>query len=218
MIKNQPNIILLGAPASGKGTLAKELVSELKYTHLSTGDMFRQITKGVTPLGKKVKALMSTGNLISDDITNELAGKFITKLVKAKKPFILDGYPRTKNQAAYLNKLGKINFLVIYLDIPWKLAAQRIVGRRSCPTCGAVYNVFSLPPKKKDVCDKCGSKLVTRKDDNIQTARNRYMIYLKQTQPLINLYKKQKILETIKISNKTNVLKETLAVIKKWSS
>ena len=218
MIKKYPNIILLGAPASGKGTLAADLVKECKYKHLSTGDMFRTTAKENTPLGKKVKVLMTTGNLIPDKITNEMAGKFITKLVKDKKHFILDGYPRTKNQAEYLEKLGKINFLVIFMDIPWKVAARRILGRRSCPKCGAIYNVFTKKPKKANICDKCNTTLVARKDDTIQTAQNRFKVYMNLTEPLIKLYKKQKILKTIKIDEHTDVLKETLKIISKWSS
>ena len=218
MIKKYPNIILLGAPGSGKGTLAAELVKTCGYKHLSTGDMFRQTAKSNTTFGKTVKVMMTTGNLIPDEITNEMAVKFITKLVKANKHFILDGYPRTKNQADYLKKLGKIDFVVIYMAIPWKVAARRILGRRSCLKCGAIFNIYTKQPKKSDICDKCGTTLVTRKDDTIETAQNRFKVYIKQTQPLIKLYRKQKILTTIKIDEKTVVVKKTLEIIKKWSS
>ena len=180
--------------------------------------MFRNTAKENTPLGKKIKVLMATGHLISDDITNEMASKFINKLVKAKKHFILDGYPRTLNQAKYLEKLGNIPFLVIYMNIPWELAAKRILGRRSCPKCGSIYNVFSMPPKKKGICDKCGTELISRKDDSVETAQNRFKIYINLTDPLIAYYKKKNMLATIKIDEKTNVYSKTLAIIKKWSS
>ena len=216
MIKKYPNIILLGAPGSGKGTLAQMLVKELNYEHLSTGDMFRQTAKEDTPFGRNVKALMETGHLISDDITNEMTAQYINKMLKAKKHFILDGYPRTKNQAAYLEKIGDIDFLVIFMDISSELAIKRISGRRSCPNCHQVYNIFYAPSKSGNLCEKCGTELFCRKDDNAETAKNRFKVYINLTEPLIAYYKKKGNLVTLKVTEKTDVLKETLDIIKKF--
>ena len=205
MIKNLPNIILLGAPGSGKGTLAQNLVKELGYQHLSTGDMFRNTAKEDSDFGRKVKSLMETGNLISDDITNEMTATFI-----------LYGYPRTLNQAEYLAKLGEIPFIVIFMDIPMDLAIKRIAGRRSCPNCHQVYNIYFLTPKKANICDKCGTELISRKDDTVETAQNRFKVYQKLTEPLIAYYKSKNNLVTIKIDENTNVLAETKAILEKW--
>ena len=136
MIKKMPNIVLLGAPGCGKGTLAKHLVKEMGYVHFSTGDMFREIIQTPTELGKKIKAIMDSGSLISDDITNEMIKTYIEKALKENKHFILDGYPRTINQAKYLKSILDID-LAIYLTISLETAVKRISGRVTCPKCGS---------------------------------------------------------------------------------
>ena len=214
MINKYPNIVFLGAPGSGKGTLAQDLVKELNYKHFSTGDMFRHTAKEDTALGRQIKVLMTTGNLISDDITNQMVEKYIKEAIAKNEHFILDGYPRTKNQAEFLKNIDPtLEFYVIYLDIDWSLAAKRIIGRLSCPNCHAVYNSFFKPPKETNKCDKCGSDLICRKDDHVETAQNRYKVYMQLTQPLIDYYKQNKNFYTIKIDENTNVYKQTLEIL-----
>ena len=204
MIKKMPNIVLLGAPGCGKGTLAKHLVKEMGYVHFSTGDMFREIIQTPTELGKKIKAIMDSGSLISDDITNEMIKTYIEKALKENKHFILDGYPRTIN-------------LAIYLTISLETAVKRISGRVTCPKCGAIFNKYFKPTKVENVCDICGSQLKTRADDNAETAKKRYEVYIQNTEPLINLYKEEKVLVEVDADKESSdkILLEVEQILKK---
>lgn len=192
--------ILLGPPGAGKGTQAAKIVEKYNIPHISTGDIFREnISKG-TALGKKAKEYMDKGELVPDDLVIEIA---TSRLLEddCKKGFILDGFPRTVHQAEKLDEFLKQHDMpltvVINLEVEDKVLMERIAGRRVCPKCGASYHITGMPPKKEGICDVCGSELVQRKDDNVETATNRISVYNKQTKPLIDYYEKAGIIANI---------------------
>ncbi len=184
------NVIFIAPPAAGKGTQSKKL-ENLGYYHISTGDMLREEVNSSSKLGKEIDKLISLGSLVSDEIVFSLVEKKIKSL---DKPFILDGFPRTIEQAHLLNnllqKLEIDEYEVIYLDITLEDALKRTLGRLTCK-CGASYNLYNaeFKPKKEDICDICGSKLQRRSDDNEETFRVRFANYLKNTAPIIEYYR-----------------------------
>jgi adenylate kinase len=194
-------IVLLGAPGSGKGTQAKLLVEKYKIPQVSTGDLLRAEVAGGTDLGKKAKAAMDAGQLVSDDI---VLGMIQNRLSKpdAKAGFILDGFPRNIPQAqsldAMLARLGQPLQLALLVDVDKEVLMKRLTGRRSCgnSACGAIYNIYFSPPKVQGKCDKCGSALQHRSDDNEQTVGKRLEVYEAQTAPLVSYYKAQGKLRT----------------------
>jgi len=198
------NLIILGAPGAGKGTLSDALVKELGIPKISTGDMLRQEVKDGSPLGLKAKEIMAKGELVSNEIINELLKNRIKK-EDCKKGFMLDGFPRTINQAEELSKimkeLGYILDLVINLVVSENLVVKRLTNRRVCKKCGGNFNLFSSPSKKAGICDFCGGELYQRADDNETTIRNRLQVYAKDTQPLINFYANKGLLREIGAEN-----------------
>lgn len=200
--KRLPNIIFLGAPGSGKGTVAKQLVEKYNYVHFSTGEMFRETMNIDSPLGAKIRLYMQQGKLIDDEITNSMIKSYLVNALASQKNFLLDGYPRTINQAEFLKTICDID-LVIYLDIDENIAIRRITGRRNCPQCGEIYNVFYKKPHRDGICDKCNSTLVQRKDDNIETATSRFNTYKTQTAPLIDYYTKANKLVAINVGEES---------------
>ena len=196
--KKLPNIIFLGAPGSGKGTIAKKLVEKYNYVHFSTGEMFRETMNLDLPLAAKIRLYMQQGKLIDDDITNNMIKGYLADALAAQKHFLLDGYPRTIDQAEFLKTVCDID-LVIYLDIEENVAIKRITGRRNCPGCGEIYNIFYKKPCRDGICDKCNSTLAQRKDDNVETAISRFNTYKTQTAPLINYYTKTNKLVAINV-------------------
>jgi adenylate kinase len=194
-------IVLLGAPGSGKGTQAKLLVDKYKIPQVSTGDLLRAEVAGGTDLGKKAKAAMDAGQLVSDDI---VLGMIQNRLSKpdAKAGFILDGFPRNIPQAqsldAMLARLGQPLQLALLVDVDKEVLMKRLTGRRSCSNsaCGAIYNIYFSAPKVQGKCDKCGSSLTHRSDDNEQTVGKRLQVYEGQTAPLVSYYKAQGKLRT----------------------
>lgn len=199
MIENK-KIILLGAPGTGKGTLSQNL-SKYGYYQISTGDLFRKKLLEDSDQAKQIQMLLNKGELIPDSITNELARQEIIKLTKDNKNIILDGYPRTIEQAKYLQTICNINY-VIYLDVDESLLFKRITGRLSCKECGHVYNEYTNPPKVKEICDKCNIPLVRRRDDNKESFKFRMDEFHQKTEPLINFYKNQKDIKFITIDQK----------------
>lgn len=189
-------LILLGPPGSGKGTLAKLIVQNKHLKHISTGDLFREKIKEESELALLIKNLINAGEYVPDEITNQVAKDAILEANKTNPAgFILDGYPRTVAQAQYLDSIIDIDD-VIYLDVDKKVLLDRIVGRRICSNCGAIYNIYTNPkPKVENKCDRCGALLLQRKDDNLETATHRIDVYLEQTQPLIDLYTKKGLLK-----------------------
>lgn len=199
------NIIFIAPPAAGKGTQSALLEEKRGYLHLSTGDLLRAEIKKGTELGKEIDKIISKGELVSDEIITELL-KNELKSIKDKQ-FILDGYPRNINQAKTLDnifaELNIDNYVAIYLNITEEEAMKRVLGRIVCSTCGASYNKYfqELKPKKDGICNKCGSELVERKDDNEETFKIRFKTYLDVTNPLLDYYKERNRLEVVESSN-----------------
>lgn len=183
-------VVLLGAPGAGKGTQCKGIVDRYNLLHLSSGDILRQERAAGTPLGKKAQRYMDSGELVPDEVIIEMMAKAIRKASAAG--FILDGFPRTVNQAAALDKAlgtnGQKIDAVLNLQIDDRVVAGRMTGRRSCPKCGAVYHIENLKPKKEGLCDRDGTKLVQRSDDSPEVVANRLETYHRQTEPLVEYY------------------------------
>ena len=186
-------LLLMGPPGAGKGTQAAELVKKFNIPHISTGDMFRAAVKEGTALGKKAKAVMDAGGLVPDEITIGIVKERLAK-EDCKKGFILDGFPRTVEQADaltnILNELGMKLTRVLNIHVPSEDLIERAVGRRICKNCGATYHIKFNPTQKDGVCDDCGGELYQRKDDNEETMKNRLSNYEASTKPLIDYYKK----------------------------
>ena len=193
------NIILLAPPAAGKGTEAQILTQEYSIPQISTGDLLREASKNDDKLSNEIRNIMEQGKLVSDEIIIELIKNRINK-EDCKNGYILDGFPRTINQAKkYDDMLNEIDNKIDYvfaLDIDKDLAASRIVGRRTCPKCNRIYNINteSLKPKVDNLCDDCNVELTHRKDDNAETYEKRYNAYLEETAPLIEYYEKKNVL------------------------
>jgi adenylate kinase len=184
-------LVLLGPPGAGKGTQAKMLARDLRIPHISTGDMFREHKAKGTEIGKKVQAIMDSGGLVTDDITNAMVKDRLSRPDVAGG-FILDGYPRTRAQAEYLDRLlqslgQKIDRVVSY-EVAEEVVVDRISGRRSCPRCGAVYHVSQNPPRQAGKCDREGADLTLRDDDRPENVERRLQEYEVKTEPLRRYY------------------------------
>ena len=184
------NIILLGAPGAGKGTQASQIVATFKLPHISTGDIFRENIKDGTPIGVQAKWYIDQGLLVPDEVTCEIVEERIAE-EDCKDGYLLDGFPRTIAQAEKLDKMAKID-IVINLDVNFDLLMERLCGRRVCKDCGESYHVSRLNGETK--CARCGGELYQRKDDNPETVQSRLNVYMKQTAPLIDYYKKKGLL------------------------
>lgn len=189
------NIIFIAPPAAGKGTQSNMLKEKFGYNHISTGDMLREAINSGSEIGAEVKNIIDKGELVSDDL--------IIKLVKDKltstdgKPFILDGFPRTLNQAESLDKILTDDYIVIYLDLDEREAINRITGRLTC-NCGKSYNVNidKLKPKVDGICDNCGSILIKRDDDNVESFKVRFKTFLDNTDSILKYYEdKEKLIK-----------------------
>ncbi len=184
------NLILLGPPGAGKGTAAGSIKERFGVMHLSTGDMLRAEIKNGTELGLKAKSIIDKGELVPDDI---IIGMVSDVIAKAEKGVMFDGFPRTVAQAEALGRIAEIN-AVILLDADIDVVVDRMCGRRICRDCGAVHSVKLL---KGDSCESCGGELYTRPDDNEQTAKDRFDVYMKNTMPLVEYYKAKGLLDTV---------------------
>jgi adenylate kinase len=189
-------LILLGAPGVGKGTQADILTRELNIPSISTGNMLRAAMKHQTPLGEKVREYMDTGKLVSDEIVIELLNNRIQD-PDCANGFILDGVPRTIGQAEALEQAGIRFDAAVVLENDDEVIIERIGGRRVCEVCGASYHLKHSPAKVDGVCDKCGGKLVQRKDDAPETVKNRLEVYHTTTEPLKGFYEARGILRTV---------------------
>ena len=183
------NFIFLGPPGAGKGTLAKEAAKAFNIPHISTGDIFRENIKNGTELGKKAKAIIDAGGLVSDEITIGLVKDRLSQPDTANG-YILDGFPRTIPQAEALESFSKIDAAVNF-DIADEAVVERLGGRVCCKDCGQMYHVKFNPPKVEGKCDKCGGELYTRDDDKTESIQNRLVVYRKSTAPLIDFYKEK---------------------------
>jgi adenylate kinase len=184
-------VVLMGAPGAGKGTQARLLQDRLGLPQISTGDMFRELAKAETPLAEEVRAVQAAGKLVSDDLVIRIVHER-TGREDCKHGYILDGFPRTTAQAAMLEKLAVEQgnqIQAILIDVPFELLEQRATGRRSCPLCGEIYNIFFKPPKKEGFCDlHPDTPLTHRADDTSEKIRVRLATYEEQTRPLLDYY------------------------------
>ena len=210
-------IIMLGAPGAGKGTQAKRIAEKYAIPHVSTGDIFRANIKAGTELGTKAKAFMDKGELVPDEIT---IGMLMDRIHEADcvNGYVLDGFPRNIPQAEALTKalseIGENVDYAINIDVPDENILNRMGGRRACVGCGATYHVVFNPPKKEDVCDVCGAKLILRDDDKPETVKNRLTIYHEQTQPLIDYYTAAGILKSVDgTQDMEKVFKDIIAIL-----
>ncbi len=187
-------LVLLGMPGSGKGTQAQFIRESFGVPHISTGDIFREAIKGQTPLGQKAKGYLDKGELVPDELTTDIVRERLEK-EDCRKGFILDGYPRTVNQAEALEgmmaAMGVKLTAAIDFRIPAEEAVKRLSSRRSCSSCGIVYNLLHKPPREEGKCDACGGPLLQRDDDKEDVIRNRLKVYDLQTAPIIEYYQKQ---------------------------
>ena len=190
-------VILLGAPGSGKGTIAGRLASEdASLKHVSSGDLLRGAVAKGTPAGVEAKEYMDKGRLVPDALIAQMIKDVIAE-TEGDVTMLLDGFPRNVAQAEILEQTGAPIRSVVLVDVPDEIIADRIAGRRTCPKCKAGYHVRNLPPKVEGVCDVCGEKLVVRKDDNPETVKDRLVVYHQQTEPLIAYYRDKGLLRTV---------------------
>ncbi|MEG1222658.1 MAG: nucleoside monophosphate kinase [Bacilli bacterium] len=196
------NIILIAAPAAGKGTQAKMLKEKYNYAHISAGDLLRDAAKVNDETGNYINKQLKDGKLVSEEIMFDILKKRITQ-ADCKNGYILDGFPRTLEQAEYYEELIKtLNYdlgLVIFIDVLKSELERRIVGRRICEECGFIYNINfeDQKPSNDNLCDKCGGKLYQRSDDNKDSFETRYQTYLNMTKPLIDYYENIGVLHKI---------------------
>ncbi len=206
--------IFLGPPGSGKGTYSKRISPIRNAPHISTGDLLRENINNQTEIGIKAKSFMDAGKLVPDEIVIEMLSQRIQK-DDCKNRFILDGFPRTIEQAKVLQELSNID-AVLNLVIPESILIEKACARRICKNCGDIYNIADInregvcmppmSPKKEGKCDKCEGELIQRADDNEQIVKERLEIYKKQTQPLINFYNEQRLLKNIKITSAPEIM------------
>lgn len=202
-------LIMLGAPATGKGTVASKLSAKLGIPQVSTGDIFRKAIAEKTPVGIEAEKYMSQGMLVPDDITIKIVEERL-KDADVQNGLILDGFPRTIDQATALDEMlkkeNKDITLAINLETPEDEIIDRIVNRRVCSNqdCKTVYNTKLNPPKEDGICDKCGAELKQRKDDNEETVKNRLVTYYKQSAPIVDYYKNKGVLYSSEVSLRIN--------------
>lgn len=211
-------LVIMGAPGAGKGTQAAKLVKEFRIPHISTGDMFRAAVAEGTELGKQAKLCMDAGKLVPDEVTIGIVRERLSKSDCANG-FILDGFPRTVEQAEALNgilaELGKSLTKVLNIHVPASELISRAVGRRICKDCGATYHVEYNAPRVEGVCDECGGELYQRGDDTAETMTRRLNVYVKSTRPLIEYYKARGIYEEVDGMQPIERVSETLISVLK---
>jgi len=182
----------MGPPGAGKGTQAENIIKYYNIPHISTGDMFRAAISNKTEIGLIAKSYIDAGNLVPDEITVGIVKERLSK-PDCKNGFLLDGFPRDLHQAemfdSMLKELGITLDLVLNIHVDDEKLINRIIGRRICPKCGRTYHITYNKPLKEGICDDCGSELIQRKDDNVETVKNRLDVYSHLTEPLINYYK-----------------------------
>ena len=207
------HLLIMGAPGSGKGTCAVELKSFYGIPHISTGEIFRKAISDKTPLGIIAQELIDNGHFVPDDITNQIVKERLSK-EDCKYGFLLDGYPRNLAQAEALSEMLKdLNIKLdaaIDLEIEDQAIVNRIVNRRLCSKCGKGYNLISIPPKQEGICDDCKSPLYQRKDDNVETIKERIAVYNEQTKPIISYYKNLGILVSVNADQEINDVIESI--------
>jgi adenylate kinase len=193
-------LIILGAPGAGKGTQAREISKAFNIPHISTGDMLREAVKKGTALGLEAKKRMEAGGLVPDEVVCGIVEERVGQ-PDCSKGFILDGFPRDIAQAQFVDSMlerkERGNPLGVNIRVDEDVLLKRLTGRRTCPVCGEIYNIYFNPPRQDGVCDKDGGKLLERADDNEATIRERLVAYNKQTSPVIDYYRKKKLLHEV---------------------
>ncbi len=199
MIKNK-NLVFLGPPGAGKGTLSEALLQDEKLVHISTGDILRDEIRRETELGKSAKALMDQGKLVPDQIVADMVAARLSQ-DDCSRGYILDGFPRTVKQAELLEeaaaKIGRELDKVVLFDAPYDLLIQRLTARLTCRKCKANFNKLFSKPAREGICDRCGGELYQRSDDSLETAQNRLKVYEEQTAPLVRFYTDKHLLARI---------------------
>ncbi|MEM3049958.1 MAG: adenylate kinase [Thermoplasmata archaeon] len=180
-------LVIFGPPSAGKGTQAQKLSKRYRIPHVATGDLLREHVAKKTPIGVKVKEILDAGKLGPDDLIVQMIKERVSQ-PDCRNGYLLDGFPRTMNQARELEKMTDID-LVLNIVVDPEVLVERAVGRRICPRCAAVYHVRFNPPKNDGICDKCGTPLIQRDDDKEETIRRRLKVYQEQTAPLIEHYR-----------------------------
>lgn len=206
------NLILLGPPGAGKGTQAQMISERYHIPQISTGDILRKAVKENTPLGRKAKEFMERGELVPDEIVVGIVEQRL-KQSDCERGFILDGFPRTRQQAEALQtilaNIGKAIHHVINIEVEDEELIRRLSGRRTCRDCGAMFHLVFAPPKKEGICDRCGGTLYQREDDKEETIKIRLKEYERQTAPLIEYYQEKKTLRSIHgIGNKEEIFSQ----------
>ena len=195
------NIFIMGAPGSGKGTFSSKIKEEYNLNHISTGDIFRANISQGTELGLQAKAYAEQGKLVPDEITNKMVKDYLATLSDKKNGYLLDGYPRTLDQAKAFEEMTDGTDLavdvILAMDVPTDVLTRRITGRRTCKDCGEIYNIYSKPTKVEGVCDRCGGELTQRKDDNEESSKVRLDEYSNNTEPVIDYYEKKNMVSHI---------------------
>lgn len=206
-------LLIMGRPGAGKGTQAVNIKEYYGIPHISTGDMFRAAMKEGTELGNLAKSYMEKGALVPDEVTIGIVKERLSK-DDCKKGFLLDGFPRTVLQAEALNdilrELGVSLDAVLDVNVDTSILIRRIIGRRICKTCGTTYHIEFNKPKVEGICDNCGTALIQRADDTIETAGSRLEVYDKQTAPLLAYYEKQNLLKTVNGDQELNKVFEDI--------
>jgi adenylate kinase len=210
------NLIFLGGPGAGKGTVSNAMIAKYGVAHISTGDILRaEVAKG-TPAGLEAGAIMKSGGLVPDAMVCGMVGERL-KEPDCEKGFILDGFPRTIAQAetlaGILQDMGKKIDAVIYLNVSDEIILQRLTARMNCRGCDAIYNKIFMPPKTEGICDKCGSELFQRADDSLETAKSRLAVFHKQTQPLIDFYEKLGLLYSCRSTELDEIVAELANIL-----
>jgi adenylate kinase len=185
------NLILLGMPGSGKGTQAKMISEKYHIPKISTGDIFREVLQGDSSLAKKIRKYVDNGKFVNDEIVFDVVKERINRS-NCSGGFLLDGFPRNINQAEtfdrYIESFKKPVPDVMYLELSFEVSIKRLISRRNCPVCNKSYNLLSMPPAKDEICDVCNVKLISRKDDDEATVRNRVKVFESETEPLVDYY------------------------------
>ncbi|MEN3002151.1 MAG: adenylate kinase [Armatimonadota bacterium] len=193
-------LVLLGPPGIGKGTQARRLQQEFGWQVIATGDLLREAMANNTPLGEQARAYVQRGELVPDTLVNEI----VFERLQTLDSFILDGYPRNLSQAqaldAFLQQRQQTLHLVLAFELEDEQIVQRLSGRRICPQCGAIYHIVANPSRAGDLCERCGTRLIIRDDDQPDTIRRRLAVYREQTEPLIAYYEQQSLLHRIDAS------------------
>ena len=204
--------VLFGPPGGGKGTFAGQIKTILpKIPHISTGDIFRENLKNKTELGLKAKKYMDAGELVPDEIVIDMIKDRLNQDDVKKQGFLLDGFPRTLDQAKALDEITDIEAFLL-LEVSREVIMKRLLGRVSCPNCNALFNIYTLLPKKEGICDECGAELKHRTDDTEETVNNRLDVYEKNAEQIIEHYKNKDVLIMI---DATNILGMSKKEIKK---